>query len=119
YPASEEITAKKLRELVRAALPEALLDPLPAEIREREGLPQRADALHAVHRPRSLDEAERGRARLAFDELLLLQVGLARRRREREGEVAPALDGPGELIDRYTKALPFTLTSHQRRAIAE
>src|SRR5712691_5672370 len=119
YPASEEITPKKLRELVGAALPRALLDPLPADLKERDRLPQRADALWALHRPRSLAEAEMGRVRLAFDELLLLQVGLARRRREREAEVAPALGEPGELVERYRAALPFQLTEHQERAIAE
>src|SRR5712691_5711332 len=119
YPASEEITPKKLRELVGAALPRALLDPLPADLKERDRLPQRADALWALHRPRSLAEAETARVRLAFDELLLLQVGLARRRREREAEVAPTLGEPGELVERYRAALPFQLTEHQERAIAE
>jgi ATP-dependent DNA helicase RecG len=119
YPASEEIAAKKLRELVGAALPAALADPLPAPLKERESLPQRDDALWALHRPRSLAEAERGRRRLAFDELLLLQVGLARRRRERESEIAPALAAPGELVARYRDVLPFRLTEHQERAIAD
>jgi ATP-dependent DNA helicase RecG len=119
YPASEDITAKKLRELVGAALPRAFLDPLPAELKERERLPARVDALWALHRPRSLPEAEQGRRRLAFDELLLLQVGLARRRREREAEIAPALGPPGELVARYRDVLPFRLTEHQERAIAE
>jgi ATP-dependent DNA helicase RecG len=119
YPASEEITPKKLRELVAAALPRALVDPLPAPLRDGEGLPLRADALWAVHRPRSLDEAETGRRRLAFDELLLLQVGLADRRSEREAEVAPGLGAPGELIARYRAALPFQLTEYQERAIAD
>ncbi|TMK64419.1 MAG: ATP-dependent DNA helicase RecG [Actinobacteria bacterium] len=119
YPASEEITPKKLRELVGAALPRSVLDPLPAELKERESLPHRADALWAVHRPRSLEEAERGRERLAFDELLVLQVGLARRRREREAEIAPSLGPPAELVARYRDVLPFRLTEHQERAIAE
>jgi ATP-dependent DNA helicase RecG len=119
YPASEEITPKKLGELVLAALPRAVLDPLPAELKQRDRLPQRGDALWAVHRPRSLDEAERGRARLAFEELLLLQVGIARRRREREAEVAPALGPPGELVARYRTVLPFRLTEHQEHAIVE
>ena len=119
YPASEEITPKKLRELVGAALPRAFADPLPAELKQREGLPQRADALWALHRPRSLGEAEAGRRRLAFDELLLLQLGIARRRREREGEIAPALGEPGELLMRYREVLPFRLTEHQERAITE
>ncbi len=121
YPASEEIAPKKLRELVEAALPlaAALPDPLPAALKAQEGLPFRDDALHALHRPRSLAEAEEGRRRLAFDELLVLQVGLAQRAREREATIAPALGEPGELIERYRAALPFTLTEHQERAIAE
>jgi ATP-dependent DNA helicase RecG len=119
YPASEQITAKKLRELVGAALPVALADPLPATLKESEQLPQRNDALWALHRPRSLAEAEAGRQRLAFDELLVLQLGIARRRRERETEIAPALRPAGELVARYRDVLPFRLTEHQERAIAE
>jgi ATP-dependent DNA helicase RecG len=119
YPASEEITAKKLRELVGAALPRSFLDPLPAPLKESESLPARVDALWALHRPRSLAEAETGRRRLAFDELLFLQVGLALQRREREAEVAPALEPPGELVARYRDVLPFRLTDDQERAIAE
>ena len=119
YPASEEITPKKLREVIAAALPRATLDALPAELKQHERLPERTDALWTLHRPRSLAEAERARARLAFDELLLLQVGLALRRREREAEVAPALGEAGELVARYRAALPFRLTDHQERAIAE
>jgi len=121
YHASEEITPKKLRELVSAALDSAgdVPDPLPAELKTRRALPLKADALVALHRPRSLDEAERARARLAFDELLVLQVGLARRRAEREDDVAPALGPPGELVARYRELLPFRLTADQERAVAE
>jgi ATP-dependent DNA helicase RecG len=119
YPASEDITAKKLRELVGAALPNTVADPLPAALKESDALPERVDALWALHRPRSLDEAETGRRRLALDELLLLQIGLALRRREREQEVAPALGPPGELVARYREVLPFRLTEHQERAIRE
>jgi ATP-dependent DNA helicase RecG len=117
YPASEELTPKKLRELVAAALPRAIADPLPARV--QEGLPTRSDALWAVHRPRSLEEAEAGRRRLAFDELVLLQVGLALQRRELEAQVAPELEPRGELVARYRDVLPFVLTEHQERAIGE
>ena len=91
YPASEEISAAKLRELVEAALPLATdrPDPLPAALKAERGLPLRGDALVALHRPRSLGEAEEGRQRLAFDELLVLQLALARRAAEREATVAP------------------------------
>jgi ATP-dependent DNA helicase RecG len=121
YPAGEEITPPRMRALVTAALAFArdYLDFLPAGLKVRETLPTRADALVALHRPRTVEEAEFGRQRLAFDELLLLQLGLARRTREREQETAPALGNPGELIARYRGALPFELTPHQEQAIAD
>ena len=121
YPASEEITPKRLRGLVERALPHAgdVPDPLPADLKAREALPLRADALVALHQPRSSDEGEAGRKRLAFDELLVLQVGLARARAGREAELAPALGAPGELVERYLRLLPFELTPDQESAIAE
>ncbi|HET9507827.1 MAG TPA: ATP-dependent DNA helicase RecG [Gaiellaceae bacterium] len=121
YPASEEVASAKLRELVEAALPFAgdRPDPLPASLKAARGLPLRRDALQALHRPGSLDEAEAGRQRLAFDELLTLQLALVRRAAERDDAVAAALPAPGELIGRYRAALPFTLTEHQEAAIAE
>jgi ATP-dependent DNA helicase RecG len=119
YPASAEITVKKLRELIVQALPYAHdhPDPLPANVVPE--LPLRVDALTALHRPRDPAEAETGRKRLAFEELLVLQVGLARRRHGREQEQAPPLGEPGELVARYRETLPFELTPHQQRAIEE
>ncbi|MDQ2984168.1 MAG: ATP-dependent DNA helicase RecG [Actinomycetota bacterium] len=121
YPASEDIPSARIRGLVERALPSArgFPDPLPAELKERLGLPQRADALTALHRPRDAPEAERARARLAFDELLTLQVGLARIRSGSEEAVAPVLREPGELVARYREVLPFRLTKDQEGAIAE
>jgi ATP-dependent DNA helicase RecG len=121
YPAAEEIAAATVRRVVDAALPLAVHvpDPLPAELREREGLALKRDALAAVHRPRDLDEAERGRQRLAFEELLVLQVGIARRAVERKRTLAPALGEPGELVHRYREALPFALTPYQEQAVRE
>jgi ATP-dependent DNA helicase RecG len=120
YPASEEVTSPRLRILVEAALPHArdFGDSLPASLRARERLPLRYDALVALHRPREAKEAEAARRRLALDELLLLQVGLARRATSPEA-TAPALGAPGGLVERYRHALPFTLTKDQERAIAE
>ncbi|HWG57292.1 MAG TPA: ATP-dependent DNA helicase RecG [Gaiellaceae bacterium] len=121
YPAGEEVASGKLRDLVEAALPFAAdrPDPVPAAVKAERALPFRGDAVVALHRPRSLDEAERGRQRLAFDELLVLQLALVRRAAERDAAVAAALPPPGELIERYRAELPFALTEHQEAAIAE
>ena len=104
YPASEALAQKQLRALVGAALALARAegDALPAALATAERLPLRADALVALHRPRSLEEAEVGRRRLAFDELLVLQLALARRAAERERLVAEALPPAG----RAPAALP-------------
>src|SRR5207248_5180007 len=121
YPASEEVTPKRLRGLVELALDYArdLPDPLPAELKAAEELPLLPDALVALHRPRSLEEGEEARRRLAFDELLVLQVGLARARAGREQARARPLGAPGDLSARYRELLPFELTPDQEQAIAE
>jgi ATP-dependent DNA helicase RecG len=121
YPASEEVTSARLRTLVESALPSArdFGDSLPAPLRARERLPLRFDALVTLHRPRGAEEAEAARRRLALDELLLLQVGLARIREGTEEATAPVLGEPGELAERYRQVLPFELTKDQEQAIAE
>jgi ATP-dependent DNA helicase RecG len=121
YPATEEVTVKKVREVAGAALEYArdVVDPLPAELKAVIGLPGRGDALTALHKPREEEEGEHARRRLAFDELLVLQLGLARRRQGREDERAEALGAPGELVGRYRSVLPFRLTPDQEQAIAE
>jgi ATP-dependent DNA helicase RecG len=121
YPATEDVAVKKLREVTRGALEYArdVVDPLPAELKASAGLPGRADAIVALHRPREEADGESARRRLAFDELLTLQVGLARRRQGREDERATPLVDPGELAARYRDVLPFELTPDQERAIAE
>ncbi len=121
YPASEALSSKRIRDLVTRALPHVLdlPDPLPAGLRARDGLPLRRDAVRVLHAPESAAEAERGRRRLAFEELLALQLGLLRRRSEGAGVAAPSLGPPGELAARYRDALPFTLTPSQEAVIAE
>jgi ATP-dependent DNA helicase RecG len=116
YPASEQVPSWRVRELARSALEtyeHAVRDPLPASL----DLPLRRDALHAIHLPVSEAEAELARRRLAFDELVSLQLAVARS--HDDDAVAAALPPPGELITRYREALPFALTPHQESAIAQ
>jgi ATP-dependent DNA helicase RecG len=116
YPASEQVPSTKLRELVRGALAEHARDfpnALPAEL----DLPLRRDALAALHFPRDDADAELARRRLALDELLALQLVVARSRDL--DAVAPSLATPGELVRRYREVLPFAFTEHQESAIGE
>ncbi len=96
-----------------------VVEPLPAAIRTRERLPDRAGALAAMHFPRTPAEPELGRRRLAFEELLLGQLALLRRRAARDALTgAVALDGEPGLSERWLRGgLPFAPTGDQLRAI--
>jgi ATP-dependent DNA helicase RecG len=118
YPATEGLSSTQIAALVYERRGEIRheIEPLPARLRAREKLPDRPAALDAAH----FGDQEGGRRRLAFDELLLLQLALLRRRaRRRESARAEALAPPGELTRRWLEtSLPFTPTGDQRAAMA-
>jgi len=123
YPATEGISFKILRSLIDAHL-DALLplveDQLSAELRRRAGVAPLADALRMVHRPSSIAEAERGRERLAFDELFFVQL-LQRRanRMAREQRVGIRFENRRHLTSLLREALPYTLTGAQVHVLRE
>jgi ATP-dependent DNA helicase RecG len=121
YPASEGITAARLRQLIWEDLQPMLrhtVEPLPARLRVRERLADRPAALAGAHFPDDEQEEADSRRRLAFEELLLLQLAVAgRRRARREGRRAAALEASGELVEPWLRTLPFELTGDQRAAI--
>jgi ATP-dependent DNA helicase RecG len=122
HPATEGISAARLRELMWDARPRMMetVEPLPAALRVEEGLPDRPAALTAVHFPETEEEEQGARRRLAFEELFLLQLAVAgRRRARREGRRARPLAARGVLVDRWRWSLPFELTDDQVAAIAE
>ena len=98
----------------------ASLDPLPRHVREAYGLLSLLEALQEMHRPRSPLHHEQARQRLAFDEFLIPQLLLARRRWEQHhNETAPALTLPESLPDLVSRLVPFTPTAAQLRVLAE
>jgi ATP-dependent DNA helicase RecG len=118
YPATDGLSSTQILALARewrGAAREAL-EPLPARLRAVERLPDRAAALDAAH----FGDHEGGRRRLAFEELLLLQIALLRRRaRRREGARAEPLEPPADLTRRWlAESLPFEPTGDQRAAMA-
>jgi ATP-dependent DNA helicase RecG len=121
YPATDGLSSTEILALVKAhgAALREVAEPLAAAIRVTERLPDRGSALAAAHFPDGAADLEAARRRVAFDELLLAQLALVRRRMAREQAAsAPVLDAPRELTARWlSEQLPFALTGDQARAI--
>ncbi|HEX5963094.1 MAG TPA: ATP-dependent DNA helicase RecG [Gemmatimonadales bacterium] len=123
YPATEGLSHKVIRSLIDRHLDHLISlaeDGLPEPLRRSLDLPTLAEALRAVHRPLSAEEAEQGRRRLAFDELFDLQLMLIRARavakRHRTGV---AFTVKRQLTTQLKQHLPWELTDDQQQALRE
>ncbi|MEX0587664.1 MAG: ATP-dependent DNA helicase RecG [Cyanobium sp.] len=124
YGLTEGLGADRLRQVVEAVLPLARRwpDPLPEAIRRQQGLVTRSEALSQIHAPTNQEQLQASRRRLVFDEFLLLQLGLAQRRRQLSQRPAPPLallPGGEGVVQRFLGILPFALTGAQERVLAE
>ena len=119
YPAAASAPTWRIARAVRTVLDPLLEadvpDPIPADIRERDGLPTLLGALRLVHEPKTLEDAERGQERLRYEEALVLQTALARRRAEHAAlSAVPRPARSGGLVEALDARLPFALTPGQR-----
>lgn len=122
YPGGDALAPRRVRDLaaiVARAAPCAI-ETLPAQLRTERRLASVADALSALHFPRHRGDVSAGRRRMAFEELLVLQLALmVLQRREASRRAAPRLAGGTSLRELVRMALPFTLTAGQEEAIAD
>ncbi len=123
YRATEGLSHKVIRGVVDRHL-EAMIafsrDPLPEALPAGYGLPALPEALRAVHRPGSVEDAEAGRRRLAWDELLDLQLMLARARLlAKQGRRGVPFTLHHSFTRQLAQALPWPLTADQKRALRE
>ncbi len=96
-----------------------MIDPVPEQILDRRGLVRRSDAFRKVHAPNNPQEAEAGRTRLAYDELLRLQLALLVARTAQHSESGLPQHADRHLLDQMLGKLPFPLTGAQVRSINE
>jgi ATP-dependent DNA helicase RecG len=123
YPASEALPSGKIEALVQRVLARAsalIDDHLDEAYRAARDLPELGQAYRWMHAPESPEQAAAARRRLAYDELLLLQLALATKRHERHAALrAPALACTPKIDQRIRARLPFELTPHQAKVIGE
>lgn len=118
YPATAKLTSWSIHRVIEALLDtadlDAVPDPLPEEITAREKFVPVADAYRLIHTPHGPADWQRARDRFRYQEALVLQSALARRRAQLAAEEAtarrPATAG---LLTAFDRQLPFTLTAGQ------
>jgi ATP-dependent DNA helicase RecG len=114
------VTLRRVREVLARVLDRclpAVVDPLRPG--ERVGLLDLAPALRAVHFPDDMDDLRPALDRLAFDELLTLQLALAQAAAARAERAAPRIEVAPTELAAIVGALPFQLTADQDRSVSE
>ena len=123
YPLTKGLTDRAVRGLtwraVRDYLP-LLAESLPPRILTETGYLDERDALRAMHFPDREEEVEPARERLAFQELLAIQLAVLSRKREaRRRADAPRIIMEAKFLDDFLQALPFELTAAQSNALTD
>ncbi|MEK7193270.1 MAG: ATP-dependent DNA helicase RecG [Patescibacteria group bacterium] len=121
YPETRGLTSKGIRYLIQPILKN--IDPIPEwipeEILENHDFPEINDALNAVHFPKNFDEAVEAKNRFAFEDLFLLQLYNARQKLKLAQEKAPVITTDIETLKELLQALPFELTTSQKKSLWE
>ncbi|MBI4386223.1 MAG: ATP-dependent DNA helicase RecG [Elusimicrobia bacterium] len=122
YPSTEGLSQPFLRERVAGALAMAdqAVDILPASLRQHRRLLAISQALRGIHFPRSRVELEESRRRLAYEELLLLDLAwILKQGQTRAAEKSHRYELRRSLLAPFRRQLGFELTAAQKRVINE
>ncbi len=122
YSLTAHISQHKLRGLMNQVVTywaPAVIDSLPEAVRSSAELMPLGEALLQAHFPDSQAKLKAARERLAFDEIFFLQMGVLRQKRDWKQAEAKRFVVQDEWMEPRLKALPFTLTGAQQRALAD
>jgi ATP-dependent DNA helicase RecG len=119
YRSTEGLYRRTLRRIMHDAVERfanQMVDYIPETMKRDALLVDLQTAIRQIHFPDSRLEAAQARKRLAFDEFLMIQLGMLQRRRAwQESEQGLALPGDPEALERFYASLPFGLTGAQQR----
>ena len=119
HPATEKISTAWMRRLITNALEKTvgLYDPLPVDLRIKRKLMSKETALARIHFPQNILQAQQARQRLAYEEILNLELFLIRNSKEREEGKTPVQHNvQGKFMHALEAVLPFALTGEQAAA---
>jgi ATP-dependent DNA helicase RecG len=127
YSSTQGLAQKTLRTMTRNAL-DATKTQLTDWLSEArpymrpgvwERFPSLVDAYEQLHYPESEETRDTAHTRLAFENLLLLQIGLVKRKGDQQAQKGQALIVHEDQITAFRDVLPFQLTGAQERSVAE
>jgi len=122
YPLTKGLSPRWLRRLMLKTVKywvDKVPDPLPTEIKEERKLLDLGTSLAQIHFPENQELLKEARRRLAFDELLILQLGVMRQKYAWQSNPGRAIKVDPKFVEHVISSLPFELTSAQRRALQE
>ncbi len=123
YPLTEGLYPRTVRGLMKGIVSvwaPQLGDHLPADVRKRCALMGLSGAIQQAHLPDSAAMQNEARRRLAFDELFLIQLGVAARKMEwRETKASAQFRIDDALLRQFNDSLPFRFTPAQERVLKE
>lgn len=123
YHETSGISSKWLRGRIKEAFSQArndIDDFLPEQILKKFHFINLNKAIESLHFPKNLEDSEKGRKRLAFDELLFLQLKTIWKKLDwQKNKPAYKLKVDEAAIERFLKSLPFELTNSQKKSITE
>ncbi len=123
YPAGGDISTTHIQNIMAQSLQSMLTSVeewYPGEMLRKRKLLSRREALAGVHQPRDKDQIARARRRLAYDELFLMELGMALRREQIEQtQQARPLPVTQKLDERIRRLFPFSFTNAQDKVIGE
>lgn len=115
YGLSGTLVQKTYRRLVAYALENLAQDSIGLDTYDE--VRSFVKALHQVHTPESMADAEEGRRVLAYREMLTYQVALRQASRDADAHGAPPIPFDEPFAKSFVERLPFDLTGDQKRAV--
>lgn len=122
YPASAKLSTTQIKRIITPLLKniaELIPEFYEPVFRKKTNLITRPDAFKQIHAPDNENQLARAKRRLKYDELFLMQLGLALKRWHMQNTAAPAMKLTDNIDSRIRKRFPFLLTEDQNIVISE
>jgi ATP-dependent DNA helicase RecG len=119
YPATEGLSQRVLRSIIHRLLQELDTEPIEPLLPENLKDGDRGEAIRAIHFPETWESLSAAREHLVLSEFFAMQMLIASRRTDSHARLSAAHCGRGELMEKFLRALPFELTTAQKKVITE